>query len=71
MDVNVNYELCWKNQNKVLKKRLLELFFVFLKMREVEGGILGIITAVLQSDICMQEGPARGNIWGASIAHHK
>ena len=35
-------------RNKIKYKSLLELFFRFLKLREVEGRISGIITAVLQ-----------------------
>ena len=45
-----------------IKIKYKKTFFHFLKLREVEGGVLGIITAVLQPGICMQEGPARGNI---------
>ena len=33
---------------KIKYKSLLELFFRYLKLREVEGGISGIIIAVLQ-----------------------
>ena len=49
-------------RNKIKYKSLLELFFRFLKLREVEGRISGIITAVLQC--CSQVSACRRDPWG-------